>query len=297
MAAHTLIPPDDLAALLGHYHLSPFTEYQMLPGASLHSHYLITSAEGRFVLNILDGLSDQRALNMAKCLHYLATQGIPCPHPLATISGNLLTHCYQRPVYLYRFLEGKPPQNLHHEAGLYAAGTLLARVHRCQVNFPVFSFQEKIVLYQNRRLALKSLLNAPLYEALKLAPSDERLPSGICHGDWNVKNLLCNEKGQLTACLDFDHCYKGPFIYDIAHALNLLIPELNHEALHEAFFAGYETIRTIEPSEQLALADYRLLAASHVLINELSAKFDPQTFYSHNLEHAQAQFDALKSSV
>lgn len=87
------------------------------------------------------------------------------------------------------------------------------------------------------------------------------LPSGPLHGDWHRANALYGPGGEVTAVLDLDVCFRGPWLFDLARLADDLAftwwrvlrgapprPEGGARAL-----AGYESVRPLSGAEGEAL--------------------------------------------
>lgn len=79
-------------------------------------------------------------------------------------------------------------------------------------------------------------------------PKLKRLPHQLIHGDLNASNVLVNDKGQISAILDFEFVTNDLSVMELAVCLSDLISSVETEALLwskiDAFLAGYgDTIK------------------------------------------------------
>ncbi|MCK6528111.1 phosphotransferase [Myxococcota bacterium] len=87
------------------------------------------------------------------------------------------------------------------------------------------------------------------------------LPSGPLHGDWHRANALYGPGGEVTAVLDLDACFRGPWLFDLARLADDLAftwwrvlrgapPRPDRGALA---LAGYASVRPLSRAEEEAL--------------------------------------------
>lgn len=171
-----------------------------IDAGSRNTSYLIESAEGRFVVTVLERHSPQAAEACVALLHELVTQGFPAPSPRRTLGGDWVFLHRLKPAFLTTFVDGQSTGQLHGDA-LAELGALLARLHRSSVSCdpqPALRITEEDVSWLERAAEdpfarwVLSLLGRN--EAV-LRRNSERVPT---HGDPFRENVIVRPDGRLV---------------------------------------------------------------------------------------------------
>jgi len=112
---------------------------------------------------------------------------------------------------------------------------------------------ERVERATTRPELLADVVRARALYARLVPARDGALPSGIVHGDLFRDNVLW-KAGQLSALLDFESAFHGPFVYDLLVTLCAWCFRSEFElTLARAMLAGYESVRPLSPAERAAV--------------------------------------------
>lgn len=111
----------------------------------------------------------------------------------------------------------------------------------------------------------RQLLDRARHKASAALKDYPRTPanSGLIHADLIADNLMVS--GEAVRPIDFDDCGFGWHMFDIATSLYFLMDDPDFEALVEALFSGYRTVRPLAESEEEALPLFLMLRATTYL--------------------------------
>lgn len=205
----------------------------------------------------LDGAQRELAL-----LSALARAGVPVPEPLPR-SGELPRH-EGKPFVVFPWVEGESLCLARVEPNACRKlGAALAKVHAASATAPALGpgrfaprdMLERVARVERDPAARRLTADLAQIRALyaRLEPlRDRSLPSGVVHGDLFRDNVLW-ENGELSALLDFESAFQGPFVYDLLVTIAAWCYGDAFRLEHaRALVAGYESVRRLEPGERAA---------------------------------------------
>jgi homoserine kinase type II len=262
MSVYTPVTPDALAPWLDRYRLGPCVSLTGIPEGIDNTNYRLETQHGVFILTLVEHPERQAALpEIIRVLGWLSRHGVPVP---ATV-GEILT-LHGRPAVLMGWLPGTWPRRPDADMARQV-GAVLGRIHRVSdgllvrrvnpVGLPVWA-EILTRLERQSRLGTQDPVLLPwLREAWQQAAAffAQSLPSGLCHGDLFPDNTLF-VGDRLCGVLDFYFAFHGPWIYDVAIALNSWgfdadgVPDRERM---RALWKGYQSQRIVTETERAAL--------------------------------------------
>ena len=281
MAVYTEISPEALSQLLTQYDIGAPVSLKGIASGIDNSNFLLTASSGTYILTLYEKRIRREELPFfLELLKYLSLRQIPCPVPIATNSGQLITGAVGRPAAIVSFLQGKSVTVIgsHHCAEL---GTYLARLHKAAEHFP-HRRENNLALENWHRLAesvsdradtVKKGLANELSQHLELLDKHwpSSLPAGIIHADLFPDNVFFQGK-TLSGIIDFYFACHDFLMYDIAVCLNAWCFESNGEfniTKASALLSAYDAERPITEEEWAALPILAQGAAMRFLLTRL----------------------------
>lgn len=162
------------------------------------------------------------------------------------------------------------------QTDLYALGQSIAQFHLSTSDVPAFKKQAddfKSLTQEIKQSIKRMFLDTSVLTEMKYLytlagyalstftqPPTDSLPQGLVHGDLHPGNVLL-ERGRFIL-LDFELCYQGPLIKDLANAVCMfcfdrtgLKPEFSFPMM-SALLSGYHSIRPIQKKELKCLPNF-----------------------------------------
>lgn len=225
MSVFTTVTPEQFSIWLNNYRIGSLVEFEGIAAGIENTNYFVTTTQNRFVLTLFEKLTARELPFYLKLMAHLADQGIPCPHPVANLSGDFLGELNGKPASLVSFLAGKDLKNpaTDHCA---QAGALLATLHQAGQSYPLqmdnprgprwwkAAMPEVIPFLpaQDAELLRQEVRFQSLYRF-----SD--LPRGVVHADLFRDNVLF-QNGRISGIIDFYFACNDALLYDVAIAAN-----------------------------------------------------------------------------
>lgn len=310
MAVFTPVSIDEATAFLAGYDLGDVVELTPIAEGVENTNYRLETANGRFVLTLFEGRTDEASLPFCLGLTaHLAARGFPCPTPIEDRSGAWLGRLNGRAAAVIEWKTGawlRSPS----EAEQAAAGAVLARLHQTAAGFEI-QRENPVGPAMWRRLADRCAAGASGEDRVLLDQVEAALarlgdvfgadlPGGPIHADYFPDNILF-EGGQVSAVIDFYFGCNGVYAYDLAIALSAWGFDAEGRALPgaiAAFQRGYESVRPLTEAERSALPKLGEAAALRFTLTRLHDRIfhdpsklvtpkDPAVFL-RRLEHWRA---------
>jgi homoserine kinase type II len=225
MSVFTTVTPEQFGIWLNNYRIGSLVELEGIAAGIENTNYFVTTTQNRFVLTLFEKLTARELPFYLKLMAHLADRGIPCPRPVADLSGDLLGELNGKPASLVSFLAGKDLKNpaTDHCA---QAGALLATLHQAGQSYPLqmdnprgprwwkAAMPEVIPFLpaQDAELLRQEVRFQSLYRF-----SD--LPRGVVHADLFRDNVLF-QNGRISGIIDFYFACNDALLYDVAIAVN-----------------------------------------------------------------------------
>lgn len=279
MSVYTTVGRDELADWLGPLALGPLLEYAGIAAGMQNSNYFVTTAEGRYVLTLFEGI-DPAALDFYLALQgHLAGQGIPCPQPLLDPAGRRWRPLAGKPAALLSCLPGRTEDHPS-PAQCRALGDTLARLHLAGAGLPKplpnpcgAAWRARVGQALLPRLAADEQLLLADELAWQAAQDYSALPRGIIHADLFRDNVLWDADGRLSGVLDFYFAGEDVLLFDLVVVANdwCAAPPALAELL-----AGYAARRPLTEVERAAWPAMRRAAALRFWLLRLEAREQPR---------------------
>jgi len=277
-AAYSTADADSVAAfVVANYDLSTPLECILLQRGFNDSFSVRTPDRTRYVLR----MSGRRRRGDAdvdaetKFIAYLDSVGVPVSTAVPTRAGSLFCEAAMseglRPVVLFRYADGRPP-NLDSVEDARAQGVTLARIHAASERFPgrqAGRYRLDLDHLLHRQVAAVMELKEATEEtrgylselSSRLAASVDALPDlnwTRCHGDCHGVNAHILTEGPNTGqaqFFDFDDGGFGYLAYDLAvHLWAQISFQRRRHAIWLAFIEGYRSVRPIAQADFDAVA-------------------------------------------
>lgn len=225
MSVFTTVTPEQLSAWLNDYRIGSLVALEGIAAGIENTNYFVTTTQDRFVLTLFEKLTARELPFYLKLMAHLADRGIPCPHPVANLSGEFLGELNAKPASLVSFLSGKDLKNPDPDQ-CAQAGATLARLHHAGQSYPLQmenprgprwwkAAMPKIIPFlpeQDAVLLKEEVRFQSLYRF-----SD--LPRGVIHADLFRDNVLF-DRGRIAGVIDFYFACNDALLYDVAIAVN-----------------------------------------------------------------------------
>lgn len=266
MAVYTHVPTEMLEAFLAGFDIGHLLSAKGIAEGVENSNYLIETEHGRYILTLYE-----KRVRLEDLPYFLGLTGhladahLPVPRPIPNRNGEVLHTLAGRPACLIEFLKGVSltEPTAEHCRSVSAA---LARLHQAAASFPL-ARPNDLSVDGWRRLAaavrsqadtispgLRSQIDNALADISAAWP--DNLPSGPIHADLFPDNVLVIDT-EVTGLIDFYFAANDAWAYDVAVCLNAWCFSADgtrySQDLTEAFLAGYESVRPLEPREREAL--------------------------------------------
>ena len=273
-----LSPPALVDVICRHYPIAAPVDLRLYVG--VNDTYTVTTPGRRYILRIY-----RAGWRSVADVHYeldllthLDRAGISVATPIARADGARLTVLHApegpRPAVLFTYVDGTEPQETEPECT--QLGQALAAIHAAAADFcsphARFGLDLPYLLDQPLRALRPVLAHRPHDWTYLVGFADElrhriqaqagaTLTRGICHGDFQRKNLRRRPDGTLTT-FDFDHCGVGWHAYDLA-VFRPASFEAARERIWQAFLTGYTGECQLTTSDHVAIALYVAVVRIH----------------------------------
>lgn len=281
MAVFTPVEEADAEPFIRRFGLGPLRALTPIAEGVENTNYRLDTDQGRFVLTLFEGRTNEAALPFCLGLSaHAANRGLPCARPLTDDDGQAVGRLNERPAAILEWLPGdwKRAPSLAHQT---AAGALLARLHRAGADFPL-TRPNPVGRYARRALfehcqVRATAMDRPLLDRLEPWIEDRAfdagvaLPTGPIHGDYFPDNLLF-EGDAPSGLIDFYFACTDVLAYDLAIALSAWGFDPSGAPLPDAiaaFQSGYESVRPLSPAERAALPGLGAVAAVRFTLTRL----------------------------
>ena len=250
-----------LQILADHYQLGTVTSFFRFPQGIINTNYVIKSSRGRFVLRFYSHKKIKQINDDIELMEYLSRKGFRCPKPIgrAYRVSNLNAACF-------KYINGRSPKKI--SAGLIRkVGQCMATLHRLTAGYrftanrPVESpaVINKFVARGTAKI-LKSKFNRRrefvrlIAKELGTIKLPRRVPRGAIHFDIKPENVLLDSRHRLWL-IDFDPCFTGAFILDIANAITWWCVKSGKINANSAniIIPAYNKVRRLDASEKTGL--------------------------------------------
>jgi homoserine kinase type II len=293
MAVYTHVTTEAIAEHLQAYDVGTLELAMGIAEGVENSNYLIeTLKDGvphKFILTLYEKRVAKEDLPFfIGLMQHLAAKGFPCPQPIATRDGTIISELAGRPAALISFLHGRS-YSMIRPAYVKALGTAAGEMHLASADFDqtrpnnlsISGWQaiyDKLGKQLDRvQPGLFNLIGESLWEIKEEWPRD--LPAGIIHADMFPDNVFF-DGDQLTGVIDYYFACYDMFAYELAICLNCWCFEPGGEfnmTKAQRFLRAYDAVRPLRPEEREALPILARGAALRFLLTRAHDKiFHPE---------------------
>jgi homoserine kinase type II len=233
MAVFTVPDAADRARLLRDYALGDLIAWDGIAGGIENSNFFVTTTRGEFVLTLFERLNAEQLPYYLELMRHLARQGLPVPEPRPNADGTFFSVVKDKPAAIVNRLPGASVENAA-ETHCAQAGAFLARMHLAGADYPRFQPNLRgLDWWQQVLPALRPFLDSERFDLLAdevrqqdrfaRTPDFEKLPAGPLHADLFRDNVLfagAGAQARIGGVIDFYFACNGPFLFDVAVAVN-----------------------------------------------------------------------------
>jgi len=272
MAVFTPLTESDIRTLLAGYRVGDLVGFEGISAGIENSNFFVDTTGGRYVLTIFERLSAQHLPAYLGLMRHLAARGVPCPDPMARLSGSLQDTLHGKPCALVTRLSGR---SIDQPAAEHCAelGALLATMHQAAADFTAMPDNPRGRSWWAHTAPLvrgfldasqRELLDTELAEQQAFATSADfaALPGGAVHADLFRDNVLFGESPiaagtpVISGVIDFYFAGRDSWLYDLAVTVNDwcihdATGEFAPERLH-ALLSAYRRRRELNAAEKRA---------------------------------------------
>jgi len=290
MSVFTSVSIQQLQTWLKDYAIGELIELKGISSGITNTNYFVTTSQNKYVLTLFEHNTLDELPYFIDLMSHLASNGIPCPRPIADKAGLSLHVLNGKPAALISCLKGQDV-DVPNIKQCSAVGQVLAQMHLVSLSFDV---QPNHLHTHNPRGAnwriktaaqVMPLLPEPDQQLLKetiafqAALDVSNLPMGVIHADLFRDNVLF-DGDEIGGLIDFYYACHDVLAYDLAIAVNdwcvhadgsLDEPRLN------AMLSAYQAIRPFNEAEQAAWPSLLRIAALRFWLSRLYDQIYPQT--------------------
>lgn len=305
MAVFTPVSDNDASTLLARYDLGDLVSLRGITAGIENTNYFLNTTHGEYVLTLFEKLGPEQLPFYIELMHYLASAGIPVPHPQTLLDGTRLTTLNGKPCAIVTRLAGgyEPAPSIEHCR--ITAGTQ-ARAHLAAREFPLRQNNLRgLAWWEATAPEILPFLSASQAELLRTELEAQRafagtadyaaLPRGAVHCDLFRDNVLfagTSESPTMGGIIDFYFAGCDSWLFDVAVAVNdwcihrdtgVFIP-----GLLDAWLRAYAEVRPFTEAEKRAWPAMLRAAALRFWISRLYDYHLPraaQTLKPHDPGH------------
>lgn len=297
MSVFTSVSVQQLQVWLQDYAIGTLVELKGISAGITNTNYFVTTDQNRYVLTLFEQNSIAELPYFIDLMSHLATQDVPCPHPIADKAGNSLHMLNGKPAALVSCLSGQDIE-APSAAQCGEVGRVLAQMHIAGLTFEQqfphhqsnnqrgADWRSKTVALVMPHLAVddQALLQETL--AFQAALDITQLPMGVTHADLFRDNVLF-DGDKIGGLIDFYYACHDVLAYDLAIAVNdwcihadgsLDASKLN------AMLQAYEAVRPLSAAERGAWVSLLRIAALRFWLSRLYDQIFP---HAGELTHAK----------
>jgi len=291
MSVFTTVSRSELSAWLAKFPIGDLLDFQGISAGITNTNYFVTTTQNTFVLTLFEQHSAEQLPAFLHLMKHLSHAGLPCPMPIESNEGELVSILNGKPASLVSRLMGQDIQHpdVQH---CYTLGQFMAHMHITAQDFtePLPDTRDQAwfnQVWEKIRDQLDSETAAQINQTLTNLHSQDfsDLPSSVIHADLFRDNVLM-QGHHIGGVIDFYYACRGLCLYDLAIAVNDWCEqhgEINIEKAR-ALLDGYHAIRPLTQGEHRAWSLILQKAALRFLLSRLHDALFPA---SGELTHAK----------
>lgn len=272
MAVFTLLTPEDASRITDAHGLGACLRIEPVSAGSVNSNFFLVSEGGRHFLRIYEEQGTDGVTYEWQLLDFLGAAGVAVPKRVGgTLPGQIAVA--GKPTALFEVVTGEDIcGGMFDAARAHQVGVTLGRIHQAGRAFPIrreSRFRRDTVLTrldyaasQERPELVKPILTLRTICAEVEASYPSDLPRGVIHGDMFRDNVFW-QGAEVSAVIDWESASDGDLLYDLCVVfLAWCYGDDFRWREARALFAGYSSVRPLEPSEVAALRTLCLAGAA-----------------------------------
>jgi homoserine kinase type II len=263
MGTFRTLAPDDVQSILAGFGVSGYRGHKPIAAGTVNTNVAVDLDGRRLFLRINEGKAESDVQREGEIVAHIAARGVPTPPPLRTPAGEPFLRWQEVFVSLFPWVPGHTLTRKDiGPAHARDTGRALALLHQAGADYadhrPGRYEPDEI---QRRFEGIRAAGDPELAAAVSvLGPALDRLgrerradlPLGLIHGDLFIDNVLYDERGALTALLDFEQASWGRLAYDVA--VSVLAFGYGRDDFRidvtRAFIDGYTAVRAPTAAER-----------------------------------------------
>lgn len=292
MSVFTTVSFEQLQQWLTNYPLGELLELKGIAAGITNTNYFVTTSTGRYVLTIFEEHSADELPYYLDLMSHLADNGVPCPHPVANLSGDTLGMLNNKPAALVTCLSGRD-LTTPTPAQCAEVGHVLAKMHLAGTSFKGQGRNTQDAAWRHDTVAkvLPKLTDDEeqlLITTLNFQENfnTQALPQGLIHADLFRDNVLF-DGDKVGGLIDFYYACHDALLYDIAITVNDWCTAADgglDDARAESLLQAYHQLRPFNVAENKAWAGMLQIAALRFWLSRLNDFHFPQ---AGELTHAK----------
>jgi homoserine kinase type II len=233
----------------------------------------VDTNHGAYVLRIYrqQKKTDKEILQEIRFIDYLHAKGIPVAPMIPNNNKEGFTTYGPWQVVLMPKIPGTHA-NRYNQIIVDNLADVQAKMHKLALAYQQTSLHEPLTILQDD-IFLPKLnqveLNDEAGQIIQRAKGysvtlPKNLPSGLCHLDYDIDNILLDRDGDITAVLDFDDLRFAPFVVCLGYTLWHIMHQ-EDKSLVDRYLATYSEARKVTEAE-LALLPKIMLFRHYMMV-------------------------------
>ena len=286
MAVYTKLTHTDIKHILQNYDIGQLVKYKEIITGVENSNFLIKTEQTQAILTIFEERINNNDLPFfCSLMNHLTQKSFPCPK-IYTHQGNNITFDFylksgaMKKGVIASFLLGKALDKNITPIHCQKLGQKLAKLHietqnfteKRKNNFDLIGIETLYQEINKQNLIPQETTQIIDKIFIKLKNNDfSNLEQGIIHGDLFPDNVFFTGNN-ITGIIDFYFAAYDYYILDLAICINAWCFDQKQKFCSKLFvelFTGYNSIRSINNNELLAIKDFCILAAIRFYLTRL----------------------------
>ena len=281
MAVYTHLNKKDIINITNKFDLGKLTKFSGIKDGIENTNYFIQTNKLKVILTIFEKRVKSKDIPyFVKFMLALHKKRVKCPKPIKYKKNKYIFKIKNKSSIIVSYLNGKAKSKIL-EKDCNALGKELAKLHNVSKNINLkrknsLGYKELLRIFHlticpNRKEVLNYFATFKKYY-----PND--VPNGLIHGDIFPDNIFYY-KNRFNGFIDFYFSFHGPYVYEIAIAINSMCftKNLFDEKKANNLIKGYQSIRKLSNLELRSLPIFCLGAAIRFYVTRLyDFRFTPK---------------------
>jgi len=218
------------------YSIGTVLSFYKIDSGVMNKNYLLETKTNKYIFRVATHNRRNQIYNMVPFMVYASNSDYPCPKIICTKDNRNSVTLGKKTVFIMSFIDGiQGNPSILNDSKIASMAANIAKLHKLNwtTNYKAknitlehpFKFYEKFrALLIDSKLSGKEDYFKSMDEEFKLLKKSmpdivTKLPSGVIHNDatqWNT--LFVGD--EVSSLVDFESVGIGPFLYDVARAIN-----------------------------------------------------------------------------